>query len=68
MQNKTQAIIFDHNSSTTSPAKNKLGFELEKNKTILGVTLTCDLHGMDENINKIYEAIEKMLEHWSHRI
>ena len=35
--------------------------------TILGVKLTCDLQGMDENFNTKYEAIEKMIKHWSYR-
>ena len=34
---------------------------------ILGVTLTFDLEGMGENIYTKYEAIEKMLKHWSYR-
>ena len=41
---KTQAMILGHNSSTTNPVENKLGFEWVKQIQVLGVTLTCDLH------------------------
>ena len=35
---------------------------------ILGVTITCNLQNMEiQNFDAKYEAIEKMLKHWSHR-
>ena len=60
-------MIFGRDSSTTKPAENKLGSEWVKIITILGVTLTCDLEGMDDNFYTKYKAIEKMLKHWSYR-
>ena len=64
---ETQAMIFGCDSSTTKPAENTLGSEWVKRIPILGVTLTCDLEGMDYNFYTKYEAIKKMLKHRSQR-
>ena len=65
---KTQAMVFGHESRQSNPAENNLGFEWVKEIKILGVTITCDLVHMElKNFNSKYEAIEKMLKHWTYR-
>jgi hypothetical protein len=67
-KDKTQTMIFGHNSETTAPTTEDMGFEWVKEIKILGVTITCDLKDMDtKNFNNKFEEIEKMLKHWSYR-
>ena len=67
-KDKTQAMIFGHNSENTRPTIDTMGFEWVKEIKILGVTITCNLKNMEiQNFNSKYEVIEKMLKHWSHR-
>ena len=67
-KDKTQAMIFGHNSENTKPTVETMGFEWVKEIKILGVTITCNLKNMEiQNFNSKYEVIEKMLKHWSHR-
>ena len=67
-KDKTQAMIFGHESERAKPVENNLGFEWVKEIKILGVTITCDLSQMGvQNFNAKYETIEKMLKHWSYR-
>ena len=61
-------MIFGHNSENTKPTVETLGFEWVKEIKILGVTITCDLRSMEiQNFDTKYEAMEKMLKHWSYR-
>ena len=65
---KTQAIIVGHNSENAKPTVDTLGFKWIKEIKILGVTITCDLTKMEvQNFDTKYEAIAKMLKHWSYR-
>ena len=50
---KTQAMIFGHNSKTAIPTTETMGFEFVKEIKILGVTITYDLkkHGNKKNLN-----------------
>ena len=65
-KDKTQAMIFGHNSESAIPTIETMGFEWVKEIKILGVTITCDLKNMElKNFNAKYKAIEKMLKHWS---
>ena len=51
-KDKTQAMIFGHNSETAAPTTEDMGFEWVKEIKILGVTITCDLKDMDtKNFN-----------------
>ena len=59
-KDKTQTMIFGHNSETTAPTTEDMGFEWVKEIKILGVTITCDLKDMDtKNFNTKFEEIEK---------
>ena len=67
-KDKTQTMTFGHNSENAIPITGTMGFEWVKEIKILGVTSTCNLKDMElENFNEKYEAIEKMLKHWSYR-
>ena len=67
-KDKTQAMIFGHNSENTKTTVETMGFEWVKEIKILGVTITCDLRSMEiQNFDKKYEAMEKILKHWSYR-
>ena len=60
-KDKTQAMIFGHDSRESKPAENNLGFEWVKEIKILGVTITCDLQQMEvQNFDAKYEAIETL--------
>ena len=62
-KDKTQAMIFGHNSENTKPTVDTLGFEWVKEIKILGVTITCDLTKMEvQNFNTKYDAIEFFFE------
>jgi len=67
-KDKTQTMTFGHNSENSIPITETMGFEWVKEIKILGVTITCNLKDMElKNFNEKYEAIEKMLKHWSYR-
>ena len=67
-KDKTQAMIFGHESAESKPVDNNMGFQWVKEIKILGVTITCDLQQMEvQNFNAKFEAIEKMLKHWIYR-
>ena len=62
-KDKTQAMIFGHNSENTKPTVDTLGFDWVKEIKILGVTITCDLTKMEvQNFNTKYDAIEIFFE------
>ena len=67
-KDKTQAMIFGHESAESKPVENNMGFQWVKEIKILGVTITCDLQQMEvQNFDAKFEAIEKMLKHWIYR-
>ena len=67
-KDKTQAMLFGLNSENAIPTVETMGFEWVQEIEILGVTITCNLKNMElHNFDTKYEAIEKMLKHWSYR-
>ena len=67
-KDKTQAMLFGLNSENAIPTVETMGFEWVQEIEILGVTITCNLKNMElHNFETKYEAIEKMLKHWSYR-
>ena len=65
-KDKTQAMVFGHESRKSNPAENDLGFEWVKEIKILGLAITCDNMEI-QNFDTKHETIEKILKHWSYR-
>ena len=50
-KDKTQVMIFGHNSATAKPFKTTMGFEWVKEIKILRVTITCHLEYMEKKLH-----------------
>ena len=49
-KDKTQTTIFGHNSEIAKPTTETKEFEWVKEIKILGVTITCNLQGMEKKL------------------